>query len=199
MDGVEALRKRIQDETESAAQGLLSSANQERYAILTEARREAERITAENAARSERLAKEQAIQRQAESRMASKREILQAKQDVLLGTMAAVGKALKAYTPEQRRALYAAWLQKAGAADQSIVISKTDQGWMPVFLEETYPKLKVDAETGDFAGGFILGDGRTWQDYRFEAVFAQDEKRWLSMAAGILFPENSEGSTADAE
>ncbi len=189
MDGVDTLRKRIQDETDLTVESLLSSARQERDSVLAGARQEADRIREENEARESRLAKERDIQKQAISRLEDRRRQLRVKQEILQETLTEVVHTLENLPAEERRKLYSAWLKNAGADRQTITFAEADQAWAGAFIAEHYPELTVDPEAGQFSGGFILREERSWQDYRFESVIKQNENQWLSQAAEILFPE----------
>lgn len=206
MDGIEILRERIAEETQDQVDNILTNAKQQRDAMLEEASREASAIRQEREARERRVAQEKAVQRQALGRLQTRREVLQTKQEILRETLQEARRQLNTYPPAKRKDLYEKWLHNAQASGQGaaasehgavpsgqeITIAKSDASWFPAYLAEAFPHLKIRPEMGTFAGGFILTEGRSRQDYRFDSVLSQNENRLLAVAAGVLFREDKD-------
>ncbi len=189
MDGVEILRARIAEETKESVENILSNARQQASAMLTEAQMEASKIKKEREANLSRVAQEREIQKRAQERLEARQQALQQKQDLLRETMEAASAKLRSYRPEERLRLYEKWLSQAGAESDGIIIAKKDGKWFPQALAKTYPNLEIQEKWGDFEGGFLLLQGRSRQDFRFEAVLEQNENRLQALAAAILFRE----------
>ncbi len=206
MDGIDILQERIAEETQSQVDNILTNAKQQRDAMLEEARREASAIRQEQDERERRLAEEKAVQQQALGRLQTRREVLQTKQEILRETLQEARRQLLSYPPAKRRALYEKWLHNAGvsghaaqasehaaqASGQEITVALADASWFPAYLAEAFPTLQIRPEMGTFTGGFILTEGRSRQDYRFDSVLSQNENRLLAVAAGVLFREDKD-------
>lgn len=193
MQGTDRLRKHIEEESEKRVHQILTNANQERESILADAKREADSIRKDQAARQAKKAEVQKRQEDAMRNLAKRRAKLQVQQGLLEDTLVEVGKRLDGFDPERRRALYTHWLESLNTSTQTeIEISSKDKAWLLPVLEENYPHLKITEQEGSFSGGFIIRQGRAFQDYRFKSLLEQNRLHYFEIAAGILFEDETE-------
>ncbi len=193
MQGTDRLRKHIEEESEKQVHQILTNANQERESILADAKREADSIRKDQAARQAKKAEVQKRQEDAMRNLAKRRAKLQVQQGLLEDTLVEVGKRLDGFDSERRRALYTHWLESLNTSTQTeIEISSKDKTWLLPVLEENYPHLKITEQEGSFSGGFIIRQGRAFQDYRFKSLLEQNRLHYFEIAAGILFEDETE-------
>ncbi len=190
VNGVAQLKEKILEEARQKADAIVAAANADAEASLEASRREANEASAEILADADRktggIALRLASQRGAESRslcLAAKREAISKAFDRSLAVLRSMDK--KAYL-----AWMAGMIRSVQKEAAEVILNAEDRkalGAELVGAARGGLPLALAAETGGFAGGFILKEGPIETNGTFEALTGAAREELEGEIAALLF------------
>ncbi len=189
MDGLDAIKERILFIAEGKASDIDYAAQKQIDRILNEAEKEAEsmRFKYKESAKKEC----ENIMRRATSLAVSERRkiILSARQKIIEEVLSRALDSVANLPEDRKKEIYLKMLENTCTGDESetVKFNSKDKIIAAGILEELNKPLKLNEESGDFSGGFILYNGNIEMNMTFDMTIHHYRNELISIAANTLF------------
>lgn len=187
--------RKIGEDARAEADSLLSVARAEAEGIVQKAQKEAEALRAELKQKSEKRAEEHANRIKILAGLEERKDILREKKRLIDDAFAKAEERIRSFAPEEQRQFLKPLVLGAVESGNEEIIPPASQReiYTKAFLDSINKELgargnlRLSEENGEFAGGFILREGKKEVNQTLKSLINHYSDRLEPQIAAILF------------